>query len=517
MGDKGEGISQAHTLTVCNLILLNCIVCGLELVASAALVYLPPMLLEAGVEDKYMSWVLGLGPGLCLFIVPVLGRWMDTCTSRFGRRIPFMFILSLMVLLALVLIPYADHMLPERTESTSGYSVHVYLLAMTVVLIDFSTQAGLTPCEVFLQDITKGLPIRDRAFSLYSLMCSVGSCAGYLILAINWEKTILGTIFGDQEYCVFSLLFVIFLVLMVVNLQTASKIRNRQNIRNNKSFADMQMLQAVPKLSDHSLAELKRNNNCSCLSRFVLSIIPQGIVSLFTIPYALRRLVYANFFSWAAVMAFLLFYTDYMGEVVYGGKPSAAVGTVLRHQYDDGVRMGSFGLFLHAVMSSITATAIEKLQNIYGMKAIHFTSLLIFTFSIILILLTSNLVVMHTLSMATGIAFASMTTIPFSLVGMYHEDKEVFFPDSQSFRGLGMDMATLDTSYFCSQVLLLTFMGYIVHLTGSASMYLVTAAILSTISCYFIFTAVYNKSDMPRYLFEPSQPPQGPAILITSV
>lgn len=66
-------------------------------------------------------------------------------------------------------------------------------------------------------------------------------------------------------------------------------------------------------------------------------------------------------------------------------------------------------------------------------------------------------------------------------------------------RGLGTDMATLDTAYFCSQVLLLSFMGYIVHITGTAAMFLVTSAVLSAISCYFIYTAVYSESDMPKF------------------
>ena len=420
------------SLSMMELICLNCIVCGVELVASAALVYLPPMLLEAGFEEKYMSWVLGLGPALCLFIVPILGQWMDTCTSRFGRRIPFMFALSLLVLLALILIPYADHMVPDvtKSEGSSRYNIHVYLLAMTVVLIDFSTQAGLTPCEVFLQDITKGLPIRDRAFSLYSLMCSVGSCAGYFILAVNWEKTFLGSVFGDQEYCVFSLLFVVFLVLMVINLRTASQVRTRQNLKHNKSFQDLQRIKSLTNASDksnHLSASGKDRTvgRCSALKNIILIITPGGIRSLFTIPYALRRLVYSNFFAWAGVMGFLLFYTDYMGEIVYHGKPSAPVGSSLRTQYDDGVRMGSFGLFLHAVLSSFAAPTIEKLVQYYGMKRIHVTCLGIFTVSIILILLSENLVIINILAMTTGIAFASMTTIPLSLVGAYHEDKEV--------------------------------------------------------------------------------------------
>lgn len=420
---------QNISLTVLELLYLNCIVCGLELVASAALVYLPPMLLEAGFEEKYMSWVLGLGPALCLFVVPILGQWMDTCTSRFGRRIPFMFSLSLLVLLALVLIPYADHMVPDsKTPGSSQYTLHVYMLALTVILIDFSTQAGLTPCEVFLQDITKGLPIRDRAFSLYSLMCSVGSCAGYFILAVNWENTFLGSVFGDQEYCVFSLLFVVFLILMVINLRTASKIRTRQNLKHNKSSQDLQRIKSLTLAANKSnqlMISGKKRATLPALKNFFLMITPGGIRSLFTIPYALRRLVYANFFAWAGVMGFLLFYSDYVGEIVYQGKPSAPAGTSLRTQFDEGVRMGSFGLFLHAVLSSFAAPTIEKLTQYYGMKKIHTSCLAIFTISTLLMLFTKNLILINILAMTTGIAFASLTTIPLSLVGLYHEEKEV--------------------------------------------------------------------------------------------
>lgn len=422
-----EGPSKP-SLSVVELILLNCIVCGLELVASAALVYLPPMLLEAGVQEQYMSWVLGLGPFLCLLVVPIMGRWMDTCKSRFGRRIPFMFTLSLLVLLSLVLIPYADHMVPAADSAvTSKHSMHVNLLALTVILIDFSTQAGLTPCEVFLQDITKGMPIRERAFSLYSLMCSVGSCCGYLILSINWEKTWLGAVFGDQEYCVFSMLFVIFLILMILNLWTASRTRRRQNISSNRNHSYVEMQSLVNISADvikHSTVNI--NSGCRNLCQhWLLKFMPEGIRHLFSIPYALRRLVYANFFAWAGVMAFLLFYTDYVGEIVYGGSPSAAVGTVLRQKYTEGVRMGSFGLFLHAIMSLVSALTIEKLVEIHGMRRVHLNSLALFTLCIALILLSHNLVIINILAMITGVAFASMTTIPFSLVGMYHDDKAV--------------------------------------------------------------------------------------------
>ena len=336
--------------------------------------------------------------------------------------------ISLLVLLSLVLIPYADHMAPEITIPRSTISLHAWLLALTVVLIDFATQAGLTPCEVFLQDVTKGLPIRERAFSLYSLMCSLGSCMGYLILAINWEKTFLGPIFGDQEYCVFSLLFVIFSLLMFVNLATASSVRKRlsPSLTFNQSHIDLTLM--TDTTSGHnspSHVSVLSSRRCRPFWRLLKLLTPRGLQNLLAVPYALRRLIYANFFAWAGVMCFLLFYADFVGEVVYRGSPSADLGTLPRQQFDAGVRMGSFGLFLHAIMSMVSAPLIETFSLRYGMRVVHLSSLGIFSGSLCLMLLTENVILLNGLAMVTGVGFAAMTTIPFSLVGMYHEEKEV--------------------------------------------------------------------------------------------
>lgn len=41
------------------LVLLNSLTCGLEICAAAGITYVPPLLLEAGMEERYMTMVLG--------------------------------------------------------------------------------------------------------------------------------------------------------------------------------------------------------------------------------------------------------------------------------------------------------------------------------------------------------------------------------------------------------------------------------------------------------------------------
>ena len=63
-------------------------------------------------------------------------------------------------------------------------------------------------------------------------------------------------------------------------------------------------------------------------------------------------------------------------------------------------------------------------------------------------------------------------------------------------RGIATDMATLDSAYFLSQVVLSCLMGYIVHMTGSVLSYMVTAGVMGVLSCYFIQNVICNKQEM---------------------
>lgn len=44
-----------------------------------------------------------------------------------------------------------------------------------------------------------------------------------------------------------------------------------------------------------------------------------------------------------------MFFTDFVGQYMYGGHPDAPERTQQAVLYDEGVRMGSWGLFLHSL------------------------------------------------------------------------------------------------------------------------------------------------------------------------
>lgn len=67
------------------------------------------------------------------------------------------------------------------------------------------------------------------------------------------------------------------------------------------------------------------------------------------VPLVFRKLFVADFCSWTALMCHNMFYTDYVGQAIYGGNPNAEESSVARRFYDAGVRMGSWGLLLHSI------------------------------------------------------------------------------------------------------------------------------------------------------------------------
>ena len=143
------------------------------------------------------------------------------------------------------------------------------------------------------------------------------------------------------------------------------------------------------------------------------------------VPLVLRRLAIANFCSWTAVMAFNLFYTDYVGQAVYRGNPYASADSEERELYDSGVRAGSWGLLFHCISSAIYAPAVETLAEKIGLKLSYLFGLTTFSTAMILMLFAQDIYMVNALAACTGFGYATMTTIPFMLVTSYHTKKEV--------------------------------------------------------------------------------------------
>ena len=68
-------------------------------------------------------------------------------------------------------------------------------------------------------------------------------------------------------------------------------------------------------------------------------------------PYSLRILCLTNLFCWMSLVCYSLYFTDFVGEAVFGGDPSAAPGSEKRRLYDQGVQFGCWGMYYNGSKS----------------------------------------------------------------------------------------------------------------------------------------------------------------------
>ncbi|XP_007897722.1 solute carrier family 45 member 3 [Callorhinchus milii] len=406
------------------LLLLNSLTCGLEICVAAGITYVPPLLLEAGVEEKFMTMVLGIGPVLGLIFVPLIGSKSDHWTSKYGRRRPFIWALCLGVLLSLFVIPHASRL--AAVFSLKGHRIDVAFLIIGICLLDFCGQVCFTPLEALLSDMFHDTEDCRRAFSMYSFMISLGGCIGYLLTAIDWERTSLSLYLGGQEECLFTLLAVIFIVCVLATCFVAEEIY---------SVKPEALVEVAPKEVIKPLAlyccsvgpPSWRARHSLTVLRNCCTLIPRLYPLYGRIPKVIRHLVVAEFYSWMALMTFMMFYTDFIGEGLYHGVPNAEPGSEARVRYDEGVRMGSLGLFLQCAFSIFCSAIMDRLVKRFGSKTVYLASVAFFTFSAVVMCLSRSVVLVTIMSALTGFTYSTLQILPYTLNSLYHKEKQVFF------------------------------------------------------------------------------------------
>ncbi|NXS30264.1 S45A3 protein, partial [Pomatostomus ruficeps] len=409
------------------LLLVNSLTFGLEVCLAAGITYVPPLLLEVGVEEKFMTMVLGIGPVLGLVFVPLIGSASDHWRSSYGRRRPFIWLLCLGVLLSLFVIPHASSL--AGLCALDPRPLEIAFLILGIGLLDFCGQVCFTPLEALLSDLFQEPDNCRQAFSVYAFMISLGGCIGYLLPAIDWA--FLAPYLGGQQSCLFSLLALIFLGCVLATLFVTEEAA-QGDMADGAALRD-----ASPKPSlccccccccwrpargscvpqaRHALQALR--NLCALLPRL------HGLYC--RIPRVIRRLFVAELCSWMALMTFMLFYTDFVGEGLYHGVPRAKPGSEARRHYDEGVRMGSLGLFLQCITSIFFSTIMDRLVKRFGTRAVYLASVVFFPGAAFVMCLSRSVAVVTVSAALTGFTFSALQILPYTLASLYHHEKQVF-------------------------------------------------------------------------------------------
>lgn len=85
------------------------------------------------------------------------------------------------------------------------------------------------------------------------------------------------------------------------------------------------------------------------------------LMSIVYMPHSLKMVCLTNLFCWMAHVCYSLYFTDFVGEAVFGGDPKALEGSVNQILYEDGVRFGCWGMAMYSLSCACYSLIIEKL------------------------------------------------------------------------------------------------------------------------------------------------------------
>lgn len=193
-------------------------------------------------------------------------------------------------------------------------------------------------------------------------------------------------------------------------------------------------------------------------------------LSMLKMPPELLRLCACHLLTWFAIIAEAVFFTDFMGQVIYHGDPTAPANSTLLENYHKGVQMGCWGLVIYAMTAAACSAILQKyLDNHYlGIKIIYIMGTLGFSLGTAVMAIFPNVYVSMVMISTMGIISMSISYCPYALLGQYHEMKEyIRHSPGNSRRGFGIDCAILSCQVYISQILVASALGAVVEAVGS--------------------------------------------------
>ncbi|CAK7303808.1 Membrane-associated transporter protein [Vulpes lagopus] len=411
-----------------NLIMHSMAMLGREFCYAVEAAYVTPVLLSVGLPKSLYSTVWLLSPILGFLLQPVGGSASDNCQARWGRRRPYILTLGIMMLLGMALYLNGDAVV-------SGF----------------------------------------------------GGALGYLLGAIDWAHLEIGRVLGSEFQVMFFFSALVLTLCFIIHLCSIPEAPLRDVT---KDIPPQQAPQDFLLSSDkmYQYGSIEKAKNCCVNPELALqgekTPNPSKQISkkmtmtsllrvLMNMPSHYLCLCISHFIGWTAFLSNMLFFTDFMGQIVYHGDPYSAHNSTEFLIYERGVEVGCWGLCINSVFSSL------------------YSWYLLFGLGTGFIGLFPN--VYSTLALCTmfGVMSSTLYTVPFNLIAKYHREEQEKRQQARGGsldsgeRGQGLDCAVLTCMVQLAQILVGGGLGFLVNKAGSVIV-VITASALALIGCCFV-------------------------------
>ncbi|CAO3676838.1 unnamed protein product [Umbelopsis ramanniana] len=382
-------------LTGLKLLLLTVCMAGVQFTWSVELSYGTPYLLSLELPKELTALVWLAGPLSGLIIQPLIGAYSDRCTSRLGKRRPYIIFGGVLVCFSMLGVAYAKELgvlgvrwfsqpqTPEEILKQEKLGA-IFTAVLAFYILDFSLNAVQASCRALILDVPP-LWQQQIANAWAARMSNIAMVIGYFTGFVDLIKFL--PFLGDSQVKVFCLIaiFVFILTLGITCLTTKEKVYVPERDQDEPWY--------------HALGYIWR--------------------AFTNLPNSVQRLCNVQFFAWLGWFPFLFYSTTWVSDIYFVSNPMEDPDSWAR-----GTRAGSFALLCYAVVSVVAGIILPWLTETEHFKGItvrnvYTASIVLFSVSLLLTFFVETVLQATIIVAIIGIPWAVVLWVPFALVGEY--------------------------------------------------------------------------------------------------
>ncbi|KAL9298657.1 Sucrose transport protein SUC3 [Arabidopsis thaliana] len=401
--DSADGESVSKNCSLVTLVLSCTVAAGVQFGWALQLSLLTPYIQTLGISHAFSSFIWLCGPITGLVVQPFVGIWSDKCTSKYGRRRPFILVGSFMISIAVIIIGFSadiGYLLGDSKEHCSTFKGTRTRAAVVFIigfwLLDLANNTVQGPARALLADLS-GPDQRNTANAVFCLWMAIGNILGFSAGASGkWQEWF--PFLTSRACCAACgnlkaafLLAVVFLTICtLVTIYFAKEIpftsnkptriqdsapllddlqsKGLEHSKLNNGTANGIKYERVERDTDEQFGNSENEHQDETYVDGPGSVLVNLLTSLRHLPPAMHSVLIVMALTWLSWFPFFLFDTDWMGREVYHGDPTG--DSLHMELYDQGVREGALGLLLNSVVLGISSFLIEPMCQRMGARVV---------------------------------------------------------------------------------------------------------------------------------------------------
>jgi len=396
LGNTKETLKHLSKL---DLFFLTIALAGVQFTWSVELAYGTPYLLSLGLPKSLTALVWLAGPLSGLIIQPLIGFYSDRCTSKYGRRRPYIIAGTLLVILSIFLISYSKEIGSFLAFGSDSNTITIWIAVAAFYGLDFAINVVQACCRALSIDVAPGDQQNDASIWA-SRMIGIGNIFGYFMGFIDL-KSYLPFLGSTQLKC----------LCVIAN-----------------AVLTLSVILTCIKTDEIVLSQINDNDDIKWYTPLI-----NIIQSMSHLPEPVQKICNVQFWSWIGWFPFLFYTTSWINYIYFKNDFSSATNN--NRNEEEATRTGSFALLIYSVISLIASFVLPSAKTIYDnlrssntyndsqafyrkIWIISEVFLALVFFSTIAVSKVWQAIVIISLC---GISWAVSMWVPFALIGEYLE------------------------------------------------------------------------------------------------